>query len=120
MYTLVPEGGDSIVVTFKAVGMLSDGDYDSLNEHMEAVMAGRGFVRVLVDWEELEGWEPGARTVSSWFGRVHHDRMQRMAVVADIRWTDEVKRIQDVLAPTEVRAFPPSKREAALAWLKKE
>lgn len=116
MYELVSES-DSIVVTFKAIGMLSDSDYDSLNDDMEALMARHPFVRVLVDWEKLEGWEPGAKTASSWFGRVHNDQIQRMAIVADAKWTDEVDRIRDVVAPTEVRAFTPAKRDKAMAWL---
>lgn len=48
MYELVPED-DSIVVTFRAVGMLSDSDYDSLSADMEALMDKHPFVRVLVD-----------------------------------------------------------------------
>ncbi len=120
MYELVPEGGDSIVVTFKAIGMLSDGDYDSLNEDMEALMSKLDFVRVLVDWERLEGWEPGAKAVSTWFGHVHNEQIQRMAIVADAKWKDEIQRIHDVVAPTEVRGFAPSKRDAAMAWLKQD
>jgi hypothetical protein len=73
-----------------------------------------------VDWEKLEGWEFGAKSSSTWFGHVHNDRMQRMAIVADSKWDDEVKRIRDVLAPTEVRAFAPSKRDAAMAWLRRD
>ena len=119
MYELVPES-DGIVVTFRAIGMLSDGDYDSLSDDMEAVMDKHPFVRVLVDWEQLEGWGPGAKSASTWFGRVHNDRFQRMAIVADGKWRDEVNRIRDVVAPTEVRAFTPSKRDAAMAWLKQD
>lgn len=119
MYELVEEG-DSIVVTFKAIGMLSDSDYDSLSEAFDAVMAKHAYVRVLVDWEKLEGWDEGAKTSSAWFGRSHHDRMQRMAIVAEDRWTDECSRIKDNVAPTEVRVFAPSKRDAAMAWLKKD
>lgn len=119
MYELVPES-DGIVVTFRAIGILSDGDYDSLSDDMEAIMGQHPFVRVLVDWEKLEGWEPGARAASTWFGHVHNERMQRMAILADARWKDEVERIRDVVAPTEVRAFKPSKRDAAMKWLKQD
>ena len=116
MYKLVPES-DGIVVTFKAIGMLSDSDYDSLDKDMDALVSEHPFVRVLVDWEKLEGWEPGAKTASTWFGHVHNELIQRMAIVADRKWNDEVNRIRDVVAPTEVRAFAPSKRDAAMAWL---
>lgn len=119
MYELVPEG-DSFVVTFKAIGMLSDGDYDSLTEDLDTHLKAHDFVRVLMDWEQLEGWEPGAKEVSSWFARVHNDRMQRMAIVADSKWSDEVNRMRDVMAPTQVRAFAPSKRDAAMAWLEND
>jgi len=119
MYELVPED-DSIVVTFKAIGMLSDGDYDSLNADMEALMGKHAFVRVLVNWEKLEGWEPGAKSASTWFGHVHNQQIQRMAIVADTKWKDEVNRIRDVVAPTEVRSYSPSKRDAAMAWLKED
>ncbi len=119
MYELV-QHGDSIVVTFKAIGMLSDGDYDLLSEDMDALVSKHPFVRVLLDWDKLTGWEAGAKSASTWFGRVHNDRIQRMAIVADSRWNDEMNRIRDVLAPTEVRAFSPSKRDAAMGWLKKD
>ena len=119
MYELVEEG-DSIVVIFKAIGTLSDRDYDSLSEAFDAITAKHAYVRVLVDWEKLEGWDEGAKTASSWFGRSHHDRIQRMAIVADDKWNDEFSRVKDNVAPTEVRAFAPSKRGAAMAWLKKD
>lgn len=119
MYELISEG-DSIVVTFKAIGMISDGDYDSLNDAMEVIMGKHPYVRVLVDWEQLEGWEPGAKAVSTWFGRLHNEQIQRMAIVADAKWKDEVDRIRDVVAPTEVRGFALSKRDAAMAWLKQD
>ena len=116
MYELVSEG-DSNVLTFKAIGMLSDGDYDTLNDDMEKLLAKHDYVRVLVDWERLDGWEPGARTVSSWFGRVHRNLFERMAIVADSKWKDETMRIRDVLKPAEVKVFAPGKRDDAWAWL---
>ena len=116
MYELVPEG-DSNIATFKATGILSDSDYDTLAEEMDIFLGKHNVARVLVDWEQLEGWEQGARTASSWFGRVHSNLIERMAIVADNKWKDETLRIADIVKLTDVRIFVPSERDAAWAWL---
>lgn len=115
------------ILTIIAEGMISEADIDGALDMLEAKYPGvglhlrggeRGGVKVLFDWEKLEGWEMGAKTVGTITGKFIADAVRRVAVLADARWSDEQPRLADVAKHAQVRFFSPDRREHALAWLR--
>jgi SpoIIAA-like len=109
-------------------GMISeadiDGAIDALQAHYPAVgvhLRGggeRGSFSVLADWQDLEGWEKGAKTLGTITTKTVGDAIHKIAVIADVQFDDEQPRLMDVAPRAIVRFFPPRWREDALAWLR--
>lgn len=113
------------ILTVEVEGMISEADLDSAVETLQTEYPAigvhlrggeRGF-RMVIDWEKLEGWEKGAKTVGTMTGRMIGDAARKVAVIADPRWADEEARLADVAKNAAVRFFPPQEREQALTWV---
>ena len=115
------------ILTVVMNGMISEADLDEAmtalqNEYpavgVHAMGGERGGFRMLVDWEHLEGWEKGAKTVGTMLAKTIGDAVCKVAVVADAKWSEEQPHLADVAKQAKVRFFPPDKREDALIWLR--
>jgi hypothetical protein len=115
------------ILTIEMQGMVGEADIDAAIESFQArypavgvhVRGGeRGGFAILVDWQGLEGWEKGAKTLGTVTAKTIGDAVRKIAVVADARFADEQPRLADVAQRAEVRFFPPKDRDAAIAWLK--
>jgi hypothetical protein len=100
-----------------------DGAIDALQERYPAVgvhLRGgeRGGFSMLVDWQDLEGWEKGARTLGTVTVKTIGDAVRKIAVIADARFADERPRLADVADKAVIRFFAPGQRDEALAWLR--
>jgi hypothetical protein len=100
-----------------------DGAIDALQERYPAVgvhLRGgeRGGFGMLVDWQDLEGWEKGARTLGTVTVKTIGDAVRKIAVIADARFADERPRLADVADKAVIRFFAPGQRDEALAWLR--
>jgi hypothetical protein len=113
-------------LTFTHSGMVSVADMNAVNAKIEDSAGPDFFVRVrgsvsnvkiLLDWEALEGWESGTKPLGTTFGMDVRDAVSRVAVIADRRWHDEQDRLADVLKSAKVRFFTPDQRAAAIEWL---
>ncbi len=78
----------------------------------------RGTFNMLVDWQGLEGWDMGAKTLGTVTSRTIGDAVRKVAVLADARFADELPRLADVATQAVVRFFPTGSREDAMAWLR--
>ena len=78
----------------------------------------RGGFSVLLDWQDLNGWEKGAKTLGTVTSRTIGDAVRNLAVVAGPQFAAEQPRLADMAPRASVRLFPPEQREAALAWLR--
>ena len=108
-------------------GMISEADIDSAINALQAQYPAvgvhlrggeRGGFRMLVDWQDLEGWEKGAKTLGTVTTKTVGDAIRKIAVIADAQFDDEQPRLMDVAPRAIVRFFPPRRREDALAWLR--
>jgi SpoIIAA-like len=108
-------------------GMISEADIDGAIDTLQArypavgihLRGGeRGGFSMLVDWQDLEGWEKGAKTLGTLTTRTIGDAVRRIAVIADAGFADEQPRLADVAKQAEVRFFPPRQRDEARAWLR--
>lgn len=114
------------ILTIVMQGMISEADLDATMDALHArypqvgvhVKGGdRGGYCALVDWETLEGWEKGAKTVGTMMSKLIGDAVRKLAVIADNQWSDEQPRLADIAKHAKVRFFAPGQRAEARAWL---
>lgn len=126
MITLKVNDADRLLI-IEMRGMVSEADIDQAIDALQAqypevgvhVRGGeRGGFNMLCDWQELEGWEKGAKTLSTVTVKTIGDAVRKIAVIADARFADEQPRLADVTPHATVRFFPPDQRAAAEAWLR--
>jgi len=127
MINLEANEADRILV-IRMTGTISeadiDGAIDSLQERYPAVgvhlrgSGPRGTFNMLVDWQGLEGWDMGAKTLGTVTSRTIGDAVRKIAVLADARFADELPRLADVATQAVVRFFPTGSSEDAIAWLR--
>ena len=118
--------GTTIVIT--KTGMVRDADWDAAVSILDDKFGGLASVHVttadfpklhvLMDWEKLEGWEKGARSTCTWFCMGNQGVIDRLAVIGDERWHDEIERLADIYKSAQIRYYSPMHREHALRWLK--
>lgn len=115
------------ILVMEMKGLLSEADIDQAIETLQArypavgvhLRGGeRGGFSVLLDWRDLEGWEMGAKTLATITGRTIGDAVRKVAIVADPRHADEQQRVADIAPLAEVRLFPTTARDEAMAWLR--
>lgn len=107
-------------------GMVSEADIDGAIQAFQAKYPqvgvrirggeGGGF-SILADWQQLDGWEKGAKTLGTLTMKTIGDAVRKIAVVADNCHADELPRLADVAKDADVRLFSPFNRAAAVAWL---
>lgn len=115
------------ILVVEAKGMISESDIDRAIDTLQArypavgvhLRGGeKGGFSLLVDWQDLEGWEKGAKTLGTITSKTIGDAVRKVAVLADARFASEQPRLADVAPRAAVRFFPPEKREDALDWLR--
>ena len=115
------------ILVVELSGIVSEGDIDGAIEQLQLQYSGVGVhlrggdaggFKMLADWQNLEGWEKGARTLGTITLKTIGDAVRKVAVVADAEFKDEEARLADVAPTAVVRFFPSGQREAAQAWLR--
>lgn len=117
MIELLPETTGNLIAV-KMSGTVTEAELDMYFGRVEEIFLKERIEHLLLDWSELDGWAPGARTVGTWFGMHHRALMGRVAILADDIWADETLRITDIFQSATVRRFTPSEREQAMAWIR--
>lgn len=116
------------ILVIEMRGMISEADIDGAIDALQArypqvgvhLRGGeRGGFSMLVDWQDLEGWEKGAKTLGTLTSKTIGDAVRRVAVIAGAQFADEQPRIADVAPTAKVRFFLPDHCHEALAWLRK-
>lgn len=119
MIEVLPETKGNLIA-LKASGMVTEADLDACYARIEPIMLQEKVRVMFLDWQDLAGWAPGARSVSTWFGIHHRATVHRIAIVAAESWEDEKARMADVFNSAHVRRFPPAARADALNWLRQD
>lgn len=118
--------GETIVITM--TGNVSDADWDAAVLALEEKLGGQASIHftsakspklnVLMDWEKLEGWERGARSTCTWFCMGNQDMVDRLAVIGNEKWRDEIDRVVDIYKKAQINFYLPSQREVPEKWLR--
>ena len=126
MINLSVDDADRILI-IEMKGLISEADIDGAIDALQAQYPGvgvhlrggqHGGLTVLVDWQDLEGWEKGAKTIGTLTSKAFGDAVRKIAIVGADRFADEQPRLADVAKQAEVRLFAAGRREDALAWLR--
>ena len=122
MLELLPETKGN-VVAIKASGILTVIDEDGITSRLEEIfesLSEKKKVRALLDFEDLDGFEPGVKSAGLSFEMRHRALVERIAFVCGSDLQDEVTRLADIFKMAEVRRFDPLKRDEAWDWLTSE
>ena len=115
------------ILVVEMTGMISEADIDGAIDALQARYPAvgvhlrrgeRGGFSMLVDWQDLEGWEKGAKTLGTVTTKTLGDSVRKIAVLAGGQFVDEQPRLADIATQAEVRFFAAGQREDALAWLR--
>jgi hypothetical protein len=116
MLKLIPINEDG-VVGLQMTGVLRDADYQSFVPDLDKLLERIAPVRVLVDWEDFEGWDEEAAANAFHFRMTHRSDFERIAILGGRDYQRDAKRLAEELGDVEVRLFAVGERDAALAWL---
>ena len=107
------------VYLIKLTGLLTWDEFQAFGKQMEtAQVFATGPVRALIQLEEFTGWEPGEAWSDVSFFFEHDQHIQKIAVVGDACWRDEMSIFLFAdyrQAPT--RFFAATEWDAARAWV---
>ncbi|MGZ9071814.1 MAG: STAS/SEC14 domain-containing protein [Rhodoplanes sp.] len=126
MINLQVNNADRILIV-EMKGMISEADIDAAIDELQAQYPAvgvhlrggeRGGFSILVNWQDLEGWQKGAKTIGTLTTKTIGDAVRKIAVIAGAEFADEQPRLADVAKQAVVRFFAPGRGEDALAWLR--
>jgi hypothetical protein len=113
--TIEHEGDEVYLVT--ASGILRKAELDVVQAAMAPALE-RGNVRLLIFLERFEGWEPGADWSDVRFYERHGQKVERIAIVGDEKWSADAQVfLLAGLREAPVRFFPAGELEHARGWL---
>ena len=116
MFKLMPINEDG-VVGMKLTGTLHDADYQAAAPEIEKLLTRVSPVRVLLDWEDFEGWDEEAAAHAFHFRMSHRSDVERVAILGGHRHEENAKKLAEDLGEVEMRLFDIDERDAAMAWL---
>lgn len=126
MINLKVDDADRILIV-EMKEMISEADIDAAIAVLQAKYpqvgvhlrgGGRGGFNMLVDWQDLKGWEKGAKTLGTLTIKTIGDAVRKVAVIAGAQFADEQPMLADVHKQAVVRFFAPGQRDQAFAWLR--
>jgi hypothetical protein len=110
--------GPGAVLRLTIRGVLGKAEYDRTIRLATEVIARQGVIRVLAILDGFEGWKRGDDWEDVSFTMQEGRRIERMAIVGDERWKDEVVTFTARgLRPTAIEFFAVSRMNEARAWL---
>ena len=117
---------DALIVVAMS-GTVSDEDWDAAVFELDEKLGCQASVhltledapklKMLIDWEKLDGWEKGTRSTCTWFCMGNQDMIDRLAVICDDRWRDETERLVDIYKNAQINVYYPRQRDLATNWL---
>lgn len=99
-------------------GVLRERDFDAVLQSAAAEIRRMGKIRLLVVFDQFEGWEKGADWRDLSFYVRHGDDIERIALVGDERWRSETLMFAAAdLRKAPVEFFSAADAGRARAWL---
>ncbi len=117
MTTAILENSEQMLAV-KLTGQLKKEEFDRLLAGAGNAIAQSGQAKILIVAEDFLGWERAAGWGDIDFMMEHDDDIDKIAVVAEERWRDDLLMFLGAgLREAEVAFFTPAGMDLARAWL---
>jgi len=110
---------DDGILILRPEGPLAAADFRMLASHVDAYLDSHGTLRgILLEAREFPGWQDfGALVAHLRFVRLHHRKIEKVAVVSDSAFATVMPFIANHFTHAKVKHFSPGHAEAATKWL---
>lgn len=116
MSATVTNDGELRIV--RLTGMLRKTELDAIQQNEAKALAPDARINVLVLAEGFEGWQRGDRWGDVSFISTYGDRIDKIALVAEPRWEDQMLMFTGAgFRRTQIKFFPLAQFAEARAWL---
>lgn len=105
------------VLGFRLSGMLHTEDYEAFVPAIESAIERHGRLRLLLQFEDFQGWDAGALWSDLKFRAQHFTDIERIAFVGEGRRDRAVTMLLRPLTTAELRYFDGDQLADAWAWL---
>jgi hypothetical protein len=105
------------VLEVQLTGKLGKEDYDAFVPAVEKLVKEHGLLRMLVEMHAFHGWSAGAMWADTKFAMHHFHDIERLAIVGETRWEQDMAVFCKPFTRAEVRYFDHTKASEARAWL---
>ena len=111
---------DDEILVLHPEGPLEAADFTTLASHVDAYLERHGTLRgVLIRAKSFPGWKDfGALLAHLKFVKEHHQRIEKVAVVADGAFANIMPNIANHFVHAQVQHFDFAREDAAWAWLR--
>ena len=111
---------DEGILVLNPEGPLEEADFTALASHVDAYLEQHGTLRgVLIRAKSFPGWKDfGALLAHLRFLREHHQRIEKVAVVADGAFANIMPNIANHFVHAQVQHFDLTREDAAWVWLR--
>ena len=111
---------DDGILVLNPEGPLQAADFTTLAGHVDAYLENHGVLRgVLIRAKSFPGWNDfGALLAHLKFVREHHQRIEKVAVVADGAFANVMPLIAKHFIHSQVQHFEFTREDAAWDWLR--
>jgi len=110
---------DEGILVLKPEGPLEAADFRRVASQVDAYLDGHGKLRgVMVEARGFPGWKDFSAFVAHLtFVRLHHRKIEKIAVVSDSTFATIIPNIADHFVHAKVKHFNPTHADAAWNWL---
>ena len=110
---------DDGILMLKPEGPLEAQDFEALASNVDAYLDGHGTLRgVMIQAHEFPGWKDfGALVAHLKFVRLHHRKIEKVAVVSDSSVATVIPHIANHFIHAQIKHFEAAQQSAAWSWL---
>ena len=109
------QGGKLLDV--RVSGKLSKEDYAEFIPELDRLVIRHGKVRILMEMDDFHGWNAGAAWEELKADVKHYSDVERVAMVGDKKWQEDLVRLASHFTGAEVRYFDRAELMQARAWV---
>jgi len=110
---------DKRILILHPDGPLQSADFERLGREVDPFIEKHGgLAGLMVEAAKFPGWDDFASLVTHLrFVRDHHRKVKRIAMVSDSPFLSAAPKVAGHFVGADVKTFPASQRDAALAWI---
>jgi len=105
-------------IWIKISGQASVENYEKTQSLILSTLESYQDIRILIILDDFKGWSKEAKWERILFMQDHEDKVQKIAIVGDEKWKDEVFMFSGKpFRKTEIEFFPENQLDQAKQWL---